>query len=161
MAEERIPYDDAVRDFLAQERIAVAGVSRAGDSAANAIYRKLRASGRTVYAINPHAGSVEGDACYPDVVSLPGPVDGVVVATHPSVTDDVIRRCAGCGIRRVWVHRSIGPGSLSDTAVLTGRAAGVRVIPGGCPMMHCEPVDAAHRCMRWILKWAGGLPRSC
>lgn len=159
MTGTRMSFEDAAKEFLAQEQIAVAGVSRARDAAANVIYRKLRASGRAVFAINPNAERVEGDACYPSVASLPVPVGGVVVATHPSVTDDVIRQCGGCGIRRVWVHRSIGPGSLSDTAVITARATGVHLIPGGCPMMYCEPVDAAHRCMRWILKRTGGLPR--
>ena len=71
---------EAVRDFLASERIAVVGVSRDSRQPANAIYRKLRASGRRVAATNPRTETVEGDPCYPDLRTIPGGVDAVVVA---------------------------------------------------------------------------------
>ena len=74
----------AIEDFLAQRRIAVAGVSRNKNEAANAVYRKLRGAGYEVFAVNPNAGEVEGDPCFPDLGSVPGGVDGVVIATHPA-----------------------------------------------------------------------------
>ena len=76
---------EAVDDFLAQKRIAVAGVSRHGGEAANVIYRKLRGAGYEVFATNPKATEVEGDACYPDLRSIPGGVDGVVISTTPAI----------------------------------------------------------------------------
>jgi len=30
---------------------------------------------------------------------------------------------------------------------------------GGCPLMYCEPVDFAHRCMCALLRWRGRVPR--
>ncbi len=45
--------EEAVRDFLAQKRMAVAGVSRQSSEAANAIYKKLRGAGYQVFATNP------------------------------------------------------------------------------------------------------------
>ena len=39
---------ETVSDFLAQKRIAVAGVSRNGDAPANLIYRKFREAGYQV-----------------------------------------------------------------------------------------------------------------
>ncbi|UCC75119.1 MAG: CoA-binding protein [Gemmatimonadota bacterium] len=150
---------EAVEDFLAQKRVAVAGVSRDGNSAANLIYRKLRSSGYEVFAVNPNAAMVEGDACYPDLKSIPGGVDCVVIATHPRVTGQVVRECAELGITRVWMHRSFGTGSVSEDAVSYCRESGIEVIPGGCPMMFCQPVDFPHKCMRWILNLTGGLPR--
>lgn len=50
-----IAIDKAARDFLAQERIAAAGVSRSGKDAANDIYCRLQATGHTVVAVNPAA----------------------------------------------------------------------------------------------------------
>jgi predicted CoA-binding protein len=147
---------EAVDDFLGQRRIAVAGVSRRSEEAANLIYRKLRGAGYEVFPINPNAAEVEGDTCYPDLRSVPGALDGVVVVTHPSSADAVVRECAELGIRRVWMHRSFGQGSVSDSAVDFCREHGIEVIPGGCPMMFCEPVDIGHRCMRWFLKFTGG-----
>ncbi len=149
---------DAVDDFLAQQRIAVVGVSRSPKEAANAIYRKLRAAGYTVFAVNPKADAVEGDPCYPDLAALPDRPDGVVVVTPPEAAADIVRTCADLGIGRVWMHRGMGPGSVSDEATALGRERGLTVIPGACPMMFVEPVDGAHTCIRWLQKLTGKLP---
>ncbi len=154
------PLEAAVRDFLEQKRIAVAGVSRSKNQAANAIYRKLRATDYEVFAVNPKTETVEGDSCYPRLAAIPGNVDAVVIATCPEAAPEVVRECAELGIERVWMHRSFGRGSVSDEAVRLCEEHGIRVIPGGCPMMFCAPVDPAHRCMRWFLKLTGGLPKA-
>jgi len=151
--------DQQVKDFLAQKRLAIAGVSRNSSEAANIVYRKLRGAGYEVFAVNPNATEVEGDACYPSLQAIPSGVTGVVIATHPAVTDRVVRECAELGISRVWMHRSFGKGSVSETAVQFCHERGITVIPGGCPMMFCRPVDFGHRCMRWVLTLTGGLPR--
>jgi hypothetical protein len=148
-----------VRDFLSRKRLAVAGVSRNGQEAANAIFRKLRDTGHEVFPVNPNAGEIEGTTCYPDLRSIPGGVEGVVIATAPAATDRVVRECAELGIPRVWMHRAFGAGSVSREAVRFCRAKGITVIDGACPMMYCEPVDPAHRCIRWFMKITGGLPR--
>lgn len=148
-----------VSDFLSQRNIAVAGVSRDPRQAANAVYRKLRASGYRVFAVNPSATQLEGDPCYPDLRSIPETVAAVVIATHPDVAVQVVRECAELGIRQVWLHRSIGQGSVAEEAVRECERRGIRCLVGGCPMMYCEPVDFGHRCMRWILKLQNRVPR--
>jgi uncharacterized protein len=147
-----------VAEFLRGKRIAVAGVSRDTGQPANAVYRKLRASGYETLAVNPNASEVEGATCYPDLASIPGPVDGVVVATHPDVSVDVVRQCSERGIPRVWFHRSFGQGSVSEAAIRECEARGVQCIVGGCPLMYCAPVDFGHRCMRWWLRRQGRVP---
>ncbi|GAB4462625.1 MAG: hypothetical protein Kow0031_41120 [Anaerolineae bacterium] len=149
-----------VDDFLAQKRIAVAGVSRGGNAPANIIYKKLRDSGYEVFAINPNAPEIDGAPCYPNLAAVPGGVDGVVAAAHPDVTPQLVRECADLGIPRLWIHRSFGQGSFSDEAVALGKAQNVAVIPGGCPMMFCQPVDLAHKCFRWWLSVTGSLPKT-
>lgn len=153
----RVPM--AVGDFLRGKRIAVAGVSRTGQSAANAVYRKLRDCGYEVVPVNPNATDVEGVPCYPDVGQVPGDLDGVVVATHPAVSADVARQAIGRGVRRIWFHRSFGEGSVSPEAVEACAREGVTCIVGGCPLMYCQPVDLGHRCMRAWLGWRGRVPR--
>ena len=149
----------AVDDFLAQRRIAVAGVSRTESTApANLIYRKLRDAGYMVTAVNPRAEEVEGDACASDLASIDGGVDGVVAATRPEDTEQLVKDCADLGITRVWMHRSFGQGSVSETAVQICHEHGIQVIAGACPMMFCQPVDFGHKCMRWLLKVTGGMP---
>lgn len=150
---------ESVDDFLAQKRIAVVGVSRGGREAANTVYRKLRGAGYQVFAVNPNADEVEGDTCYPNLTSIPAGVEAVVIATSPEVTESVVRDCAEQGISRVWMHRSFGKGSVSQAAADFCRDNNITVIPGGCPMMFCAPVDFGHTCMRWILNLTGGLPK--
>jgi len=149
---------DSVEAFLAGKRFAVAGVSRDRKQAANAIFRKLRASGYEVVPINPAASEVEGETSYPNLRSVPGTIDGVVIATHPMAALDVARQARERGVSHVWFHRSFGWGSVSDDAVSFCRAAGINCIVGGCPLMYCEPVDVAHRCMRWWLGRRGRVP---
>lgn len=147
-----------VSEFLSLRRIAVAGVSRDSQQPANLIYRKLKTAAHEVFAVNPNATQVEGGPCYPDLRSIPQPIDGVVITTHPSVTVRVVRECLELGIRRLWLHRSFGQGSVSDEAIRVCKEAGIDCIVGGCPMMYCEPVDFGHRCMKWLLKLNNRVP---
>ena len=151
--------DPRVEDFLAQKRIAVAGVSRDANQAANAVYKKLRGAGYQVFALNPNAAEVEADACYPDLKALPEKVDGIVISTPLEAADQIVRQCAEAGVSRVWLHRSFGTGSVSPAAVKFCEENNISVIAGGCPMMFCKPVDFGHTCMRWMLRVTGGLPK--
>ena len=150
-----------VNDFLAQKRIAVAGVSRNDrrHPTGNLIYRRLKATGHDVFPVNPHLQTFEGDRCYPDLRSIPGGVDGVVIVTRPEVTLQIVRDCREAGVRRVWMHESLGKGtSVSPEAVEDCHQHGISVIAGACPMMYGDGVDFGHKCMRAIMKLTGGLP---
>ena len=148
----------SVAEFLAGKRFAVAGVSRQPQEPANAIYRKLCNSGFEVFPVNPNAAETEGVRCYPNLGSLPGPIDGVVLVTHPRNALDIVRQCGELGVRQVWLHRSFGTGSVSGEAVRECKTRGIQCIVGGCPLMYCEPVDVAHRCFRWWLRLLGRVP---
>jgi len=150
---------EAAREFLSLSRIAVVGVSRNADTAGTTVFRKLRSTGHEVFPVNPNAEELEGVRSYPDLSSIPGGVEGVVVATHPDVSAGVVSECVRLGIQRVWLHRSFGAGSVSPEAVRIGREANLTLIPGGCPLMFSHPVDVGHTCMRWILGVTGGLPK--
>jgi predicted CoA-binding protein len=154
-------FEAKVRDFLAQKRIAIAGVSRnGGDHAAgNLIYRRLKKSGHDVFAVNPNMQTFDGDRCYPDLKSIPGGVDGVVIVTRPEATEHIVHDCSDAGVARVWMHQSVPQGSsVSQRAVEYCRHHDISVIAGACPMMYGGGVDFGHTCMRWMLKLTGGLP---
>lgn len=152
------PLRPAAEEFLSQRRIAVAGVARGGDTAANVIYRKLRDTGYEVFAVNPNADQVEGDPCWRSLADIPCGVDGVVIGTTPAASLAVARECVALGVPRVWFHRLLGQGSVLEEAVELCRRSGAVVIAGACPMMYAEPVDPAHRCFRWLLGVTGRLP---
>src|SRR5512134_3854431 len=97
---------EAAAVFLANKRIAVTGVSRtAKDHGANTVFKRLCDRGYEVFAVNPNADRVEGATSYPDLTSIPGGVDAVVIATAPSRAEDTVRECDDLGIKHVWMHR--------------------------------------------------------
>ncbi len=149
---------EPVAAFLRGKRIAVAGVSRQPSQPANAIYRKLRDAGYQTFPVNPNATVVDQVKCYPDVAAIEGALDGVIVATHPKASLQVVRQSIERGVKRIWFHRSFGDGSVADAAVRECGANRVSCIVGGCPLMYCAPVDFAHRCMRWWLAREGRVP---
>jgi len=150
-----------VHDFLAQKRIAVVGVSRDSRKhpVGRLIYDRLKQCGHDVFAVNPHMHNFEGDRCYPDLQSILGGVDGVVIITRPETTGQIVRDCSAAGVHRVWMHQSLGKGtSVSPEAAEYCLQHDISVIAGACPMMYGAGADFGHTCMRWILRLTGGLP---
>src|SRR5512143_251040 len=150
-----------VHEFLAQKRIAVAGVSRDNRQhpTGNLIYRRLKRTGHDVFAVNPNLQTFDGDRCYADLRSIPGGVDGVVIATRPEITERIVRDCGAAGVRRVWMHQAFAKQtSVSPEAVEFCRQHDISLIAGACPMMYGEGVDFGHACMRWVLGLTGRLP---
>lgn len=155
-----IGIKEAATDFLSAKRIAVTGVSRdpAGHGS-NAVYRRLRARGYQVFAVNPNTDSVEGDACYHDLAAIPGGVEAVVIGTSPEHAEQTVRECVDLGIERVWMHNSFGGSSVDPAATAYGREHGLRVIDGGCPLMFGPAADPGHKVMCALLKLTGRVPR--
>lgn len=159
--------DAAAREFLAQKRIAVAGVSARRDTPANLIFKTLRSRGITVVPISSSTKEYEGVACYGDVAALPEPPDGLIIVTNPATALELVRQCVGSGVSRVWMHSMFGTRprflkkaaeritSVSEEAVRLCRDNGITVIPGSCPMQFVG--DPGHRCMHGILRVIGAL----
>jgi len=146
-----IPVKQATSEFLAQRRVAVTGVSRTPkDHGANVVYKRLKERGYEVFPINPNADEVDGDHAFHDLKSVPGGIDGVVIATSPAHAEATMRECVDLGIDRVWMHRGPGAGSVSDEATAYGREHGVTVIDGGCPCMIGPTADTGHKIMHFF-----------
>jgi predicted CoA-binding protein len=154
------PLKDAASEFLACHRVAVTGVSHAPQGhGSNVVYQRLRERGYEVFAVNPNADEVEGDRCYHDLRSIPGGVEAVVIGTRPETAEGTMRECNELGIKRVWMHRSFGAGSVSAAATEYGRERGITVIDGGCPLMFDPVSDGAHKVIRFACTLAGTAPR--
>lgn len=155
------PISMAAAEFLANKRIAVTGVSSRNPQrhGSNVVYVRLRERGYEVFAVNPNAERAEGDPSYPDLKSIPGGVSAVVIGTNPDRAGATMRECVELGIKQVWMHRSVGGGSVSQLAAEFGRRHGIEVIPGGCPLMF-EPVsDGGHKAMKFVFTLTGAVPR--
>ena len=149
---------EAASEFLAKKRVAVTGVSRTPKThGSNNVYRRLRERGYDVFAVNPNAQEVEGDRSYPDLRSIPGGVEAVVIGTRPEIAEETMHECAELGIKHVWMHQGPGAGSVSTAATDYGRRQGITVIDGGCPLMFEPTADFGHKLMRFV--YAGKVPK--
>jgi predicted CoA-binding protein len=154
-----------VKDFLAQKRIAVVGVSDKSATGCELAYQKFKANGYIVSAVNPHISAFDGDPCYPDLKSIPEKPDAVFILASPKVTEQIVQQCVDLGIKHVWMHCVMGtrPGlgasgtSVSQPAVQLCRQNGIAVIPGACPNQFLKP-DPGHAIMR-LMFGAFGLHR--
>jgi predicted CoA-binding protein len=109
--------------------------------------------------VNPNADTVEGDRSYHALADIAGGVDAVVIATRPEEAEATVHECDDLGITHVWMHRSIGEGSVCDSATVFGREHGVAVIDGGCPLMFEPTADCGHKIMKFFLTRTGKVPR--
>ena len=155
-----VSVEDAATAFLATKRIAVTGVSsNPKGHGSNAVYKRLRQRGYEVFAVNPNSETVEGDRTFPDLKSIPGGVEAVVIGTKPETAEATMRESAELGIKNVWMHRSVGTGSVSSSATAYGRKQGITVIDGGCPLMFDPTADFGHKCMRFFFTLSGAVPK--
>ena len=149
-----MPSTTLIEDFLAQDHIAFVGVSRNPKEFANAVYRSMRDAGRTLYPVNTDAGGVpiEGDPSYRSLADVPDPVDGVVVMVPADRAVEVVRDAVARGVPRVWLHRGLGRGAVSEDAVELCRVHGIAVVDGACPLRFDGDVGGAHRLHRFFIR---------
>ena len=150
--ERSMPDRKTIDDFLAQQHVAVVGVSRDPKQFANGVYRRLRAGGRVLYPVNAAAGGevLEGDLSYVRLADVPDPVDGVLVMVPAQAAADVVVEAVDRGIPRVWLHRGVGKGSVSPQAMAKCHSNGIAVVDGACPLMFEQPVRGIHHLHRLL-----------
>lgn len=150
-----------IEQFLSLKSIAIAGISRSGKPG-NAIFKKFVAAGYDVVGIHPYMTEFEGHPCYSSLSRVPKPVDGLFLITNPAITLELTQQAIATGVRFVWMHNMTGihPAwgesftkgntSVSEEALELAKQAGIKVIPGSCPMQHIQPVDIFHKCIHWV-----------
>lgn len=147
--------------FFQLPSIAVVGISSRKTTVANSVLTKLRHGTRTVYAVGRSTTQFDGAPCYPDIRSLPAPVQGVFIAAGPDGITAAAEGCITAGVQIVWLHNMNGtslPASSPLSPVVERlRANGIAVIPGACPMMFVPDADLGHRCIKWFLSVSGNL----
>ena len=111
-------------------------------------YRGLKKLGKAVYAVDVGGSTVDDETTYPDLTSLPGPVDAAVLELPKEETADWIRRAADAGIRSIWIHQQ------TDTpeALRLADDLGMQVCHGTCAVMYVTPGLSPHMFHRWAMK---------
>jgi acyl-CoA synthetase (NDP forming)/RimJ/RimL family protein N-acetyltransferase len=131
----------SVQRLLTPGSVVVVGASRHPDTVGQTLLRDLvdsRFAG-DVYAVNRRATEpILGVPTYASVADLPGPVDLALVAVPAAQVLDVVRDCAGQGVRGLVVvsggFAEAGPEGreLQRELVAEARANGMRVIGPNC-----------------------------
>ncbi|HEX4783398.1 MAG TPA: CoA-binding protein [Candidatus Sulfotelmatobacter sp.] len=153
---------EAIENFLAQKRIAIAGVSRNSESDSQKMFEALRTRGYDVVPVNPKAIQVQGQRCFSRVQDIQPPVHGVLVMTSARVADKVVSDCAEAGVRRIWLYRgAAGQGSVSERALAICENRGIEVVAGQCPFMFLPGASGVHRFHGLIRKMIGRYPKHC
>lgn len=115
-------HDDDLRALLEQARvIAVVGHSPDPRRTSYRIARFLRRAGYTVYAVNPMVEQIDGEPSYPDLASVPEPVDIVNVFRRSEHLPGVVQAAIDAGAGAVWAQlgvRSAAAARLADAAGL-------------------------------------------
>lgn len=140
---------------LASKTIAVVGLSRDPASIGRAAYKKLKAAGYALRAVNPNAAEIDGEAAYPNLAALPEKPDALIFFTKPEQTLAVLREAAERGVGRVWIQQ----GAESPAVLDFCRERNLTAVAKQCIMMYAPPVDSIHAFHRGVKKFFGGLPR--
>lgn len=98
----------ALHRYLSPRSIAVVGASRNSDSIAGKPLAFLTRHGYTgeLYPVNPRYEEVHGLRCYPDLASIPEPVDLVIVVVAAHGVLDVLSQCVDCNVGFVSIISS-------------------------------------------------------
>ncbi len=147
-----------IDDFLGQKRLAMVGVSRTKKHFSRMLFRDLRKFGYDIVPVHPTAAEIDGVRCVSSVKRIEPPVDGALLMTRPQVTEAVVKECADAGIRRVWMYRAAGQGSVSPRAVEFCRSQGISVVPGHCPYMFLPQAAWFHRLHGFFARLTGSYP---
>lgn len=139
--------------FLAQETLALAGVSRSGGKFGNKVLRDLSGKGYKILPVHPEAVDVDGVRCYPSLADLPTAAGGLVLVVPPPQTERLVREAGEAGIGRVWMQ----PGAESEAAIRFCEERGIDVVHGECIMMFAQP-KGIHKAHRWLRGALGRLP---
>jgi uncharacterized protein len=133
-AEERKLYQDPeiIRDLLHTSRhIAIVGLSDKKERASNFVGSYLRQEGYNVIPVNPLKQEIFGLKSYPDLKSIPGPVDIVDIFRRPDEIVGIVKEAIEIKARAVWLQL----GLVNRDAAELARSKGLIVIMDKCMKM--------------------------
>ena len=110
------------------QAIAVIGLSANPDRASYKVASYLKENGYRVIPVNPREEEVLGEICYPDLSSIPEPVDVVDIFRRPEDVPAIVQEAIKIGARTVWMQKEV----INEEAAAQARQAGLRVVMDRC-----------------------------
>ncbi len=108
---------------------AVVGLSDRPERPSHSVARFLLERGYDITPVNPHLREVLGLTCYPDVRSIPRPIDVVDIFRRGELVEPVVDDAIAAGARVVWMQLGV----INHAAAAKAARAGLVVIMDRCP----------------------------
>jgi uncharacterized protein len=108
--------------------IAVVGLSPNPNRPSHGVAAYLQRNGYRIIPVNPNAEEVLGEKCYPDLASIPDPIDLVDIFRRSEFVGPVVEQAIAIKAKYVWMQ----DGVIDDTAADVARAAGLLVVMNDC-----------------------------
>jgi predicted CoA-binding protein len=131
----RIEHRTDLRELLAKAKvIAVVGHSDKPYRTSYRIANYLRDAGYKVYPVNPTLSAIDGQPCYPNLASVPEPIDIVDVFRRSEYLAEVIDESISVGAKAVWAQLGV----VDEEAAKKADKAGLGVVMDRCIMVDHE-----------------------
>ncbi|GIK65887.1 MAG: CoA-binding protein [Chloroflexota bacterium] len=100
--------DTQMRELLTRSKvIAVVGHSDNPGRTSYQIAQYLKRAGYKVYPVNPTVSEIDGAKCYPDLASVPEPIDIVNVFRRSQYLADIFDEAVEVGAKSVWAQLGV------------------------------------------------------
>lgn len=106
------------------ENVAVLGASTNPDRYSYKAVMMLKEYNHNVYPVHPSARPIDGVVCYPDLTSVPEPLDTITLYLGEKNSTPLINEIIASKPRRIIVN----PGAENDELQTRCQAAGIEVI---------------------------------
>ncbi len=115
--------------------VAVVGFSPKENRPSHIVGKYLMDAGFAVYPVNPGVSEILGQVCYPDLASIPHPVDVVDIFRRSEDVLPVVQAAIAVGAGTVWMQQGI----VNTEAAVLAEKAGLKVV-----MDRCIKIDHAN-----------------
>ncbi len=123
------PVDDEIKEILKRYKvIAVVGLSDDPSKDSNMVAQYLIKNGYTVIPVNPNRKTILGLTVYPDLKSIPFPVEIVDIFRKPADVPPVVEDAIAIGAKVVWMQLGIAHNESAQKA----KEAGLQVVQSKC-----------------------------
>ena len=118
-----------IADILRTARtVAVVGLSGKRFRPSFGVTEYMQRNGYRIIPVNPHESEILGEHCYPDLDSVPGPVDIVDIFRRSEFVPEIVEAAIRKGARAIWMQEGV----IHEAAAKRATDAGLVVIMDHC-----------------------------
>jgi predicted CoA-binding protein len=108
--------------------IAVVGLSAKRYRPSYGVAEYMQRAGYRIIPVNPHEAEVLGEKCYPDVESVPEPIDIVDIFRRSEFVPEIVEAAIRKGAKAIWMQEGV----IHEEAARRAREAGLEVVMDRC-----------------------------